>query len=99
MSASVHEKMIGLTGGMGSGKSAVAVLLKELCGAEYIDSDTVCRKLLLPHENGWRAVKEVFDRPFVEQVEVRSRQVGQIVIDTDFHNNFYLSCQNIKMAV
>lgn len=71
--ASLHEKMIGLTGGMGSGKSSVAVLLRDLSQAEYIDSDQVCRNLLEPHAEGWYAVREAFGEKFFNSDETLNR--------------------------
>ena len=53
-------RKIGLTGGIGSGKSRIAELLVKLSGAEYIDADQVCRDLLEPQEAGWQAFIEAF---------------------------------------
>lgn len=39
--------MVGLTGGMGSGKSTVAKMFAQL-GAHIIDADQVCRELVQP---------------------------------------------------
>ena len=52
-------KTIGLTGGIGSGKSTVARLLKEL-GAVVIHADTVGHQVYLPDSEGWQRVKEAF---------------------------------------
>ncbi|PZS40291.1 MAG: dephospho-CoA kinase [Pseudonocardiales bacterium] len=46
---------IGLTGGMGSGKSMVAARLAQ-CGASIIDSDRIAREVLKPGTDGLRAV-------------------------------------------
>jgi dephospho-CoA kinase len=54
-------KIIGLTGGIGSGKSAVASLLKEL-GAAVIDSDRVGHEVLNPGTPGWSEVVKNFGR-------------------------------------
>ena len=50
--------IVGLTGGMGVGKSTVAGLLSDL-GAEIIDVDALGRKILEP---GGLAVSAVIDR-------------------------------------
>jgi len=52
-------KTIGLTGGIGSGKSTVAGLLEAL-GATVIHADTVGHEVYLPHTQGWQRVIEAF---------------------------------------
>ena len=51
--------VIGLTGGIGSGKSTVAALLAEL-GAQIIDADRVGHDVYLPGTEGFRRVVEAF---------------------------------------
>jgi len=46
---------VGLTGGMGSGKSMVAARLAQ-CGASIIDSDRIAREVVSPGTDGLRAV-------------------------------------------
>ncbi|WP_426566958.1 dephospho-CoA kinase [Angustibacter sp. McL0619] len=50
---------VGLTGGIGAGKSAVAARLREL-GAVVIDSDVVAREVVAPGTPGLAAVAEAF---------------------------------------
>lgn len=50
---------VGLTGGIGSGKSAVAALLA-LHGAEIIDADLLAREAVTPGSPGLAAVVEAF---------------------------------------
>jgi dephospho-CoA kinase len=50
---------VGLTGGMGSGKSMVAVRLAQ-CGAVIIDSDRIAREVVEPGTDGLRAVIDEF---------------------------------------
>ena len=52
-------RTIGLTGGIGSGKSAVADILREL-GAFVIDADAVAHEVYRPGSDGWREVVEAF---------------------------------------
>ena len=47
--------VIGLTGGIGSGKSEVSRMLSEL-GAEVIDADRIGHEAYLPHTETWEAV-------------------------------------------
>jgi dephospho-CoA kinase len=52
---------IGLTGGIGSGKSTVALRLAEL-GATVIDADALAREVVQPGTDGLRRVVERFGR-------------------------------------
>lgn len=54
-------KIIGLTGGIGSGKTTAAEILAEL-GAAVIHADTVGHEVYLPGTAGWQAVVETFGR-------------------------------------
>ena len=53
--------VIGLTGGIGTGKSAVAAVLHDL-GAEVIDADLVGHQVYLKGAPGWRQVVSEFGR-------------------------------------
>jgi dephospho-CoA kinase len=50
---------IGLTGGVGSGKSTVAAMFAER-GAKLIDTDTIAREVVAPGEPGLAAVRAAF---------------------------------------
>jgi len=52
-------KTIGLTGGIGSGKTAVATILEEL-GAVVIHADTVGHEIYRPKSEGWGRVTAAF---------------------------------------
>lgn len=51
--------LVGLTGGIGSGKSTVAGILRDL-GAEVIDADEVGHSVYRPGTAGWEAVVAAF---------------------------------------
>ena len=55
---------IGLTGGIGSGKSTVAQTLVEL-GAALVDTDTIARRLTAPHGAELPAIAQVFGSEMV----------------------------------
>ena len=40
-------KVIGITGGVGAGKSSVLALLKEMCSCDIIQADLVARNIYL----------------------------------------------------
>jgi dephospho-CoA kinase len=56
--------LVGLTGGIGSGKSTVAAMLAEL-GAHVIDADKVGHDVYLPGTEGFRRVAEAFGASIV----------------------------------
>ena len=57
-------KMVGLTGGIGAGKSAVAQRFAEL-GAIVVDSDKLAREVVEPGTDGFRQVVEAFGESVV----------------------------------
>jgi dephospho-CoA kinase len=63
---STAQPVIGITGGMGSGKSAVAGFLSQRFGATYIDADAVCRELLEPEAAGWRSFTGIFGSDYLD---------------------------------
>lgn len=50
---------IGLTGGIGSGKSTVADMFAQL-HVPIIDTDQIARQVVEPHTVGWKAIQEHF---------------------------------------
>ena len=72
-------RVIGLTGGIGSGKSAVAGLLGER-GAAVIDADTAAHEVYRPGSEGWHAVVAAFGTEIVDEEGAISRaRLGRIV--------------------
>jgi len=59
-------KIVGLTGGIGSGKSTVSRILREL-GAYVIEADELAREVVFPGEPAWREIKEVFGEGVLER--------------------------------
>ena len=71
--------VIGLTGGIGSGKSEVGRILREL-GAELIDADRVGHEAYKPNTETWQAVVQAFgDEILQPDGEVDRRKLGAIV--------------------
>jgi len=58
--------ILGITGGIGSGKSSVGRLLASYCLAPLIDVDQCCRHLLEIGQPGWRALRAVFGQRFFQ---------------------------------
>jgi dephospho-CoA kinase len=53
--------LVGLTGGMGSGKTLAASFFKDL-GAFVLDADLICRKLVEPEQPAWREISDIFGK-------------------------------------
>ncbi len=70
--------MIGITGGIASGKSSVAERLRSL-GAVVIDADHLARRAVEPNTPGWERVREVFPEVIQEDNTINRRQLGQII--------------------
>ena len=72
-------RTIGLTGGIGSGKSTVAKLLGDL-GAEVIDADLVGHEVYLPGTIGFDRVTEAFGEGIVgSDGTIDRKKLGAIV--------------------
>ncbi|MCJ7743038.1 MAG: dephospho-CoA kinase, partial [Dehalococcoidales bacterium] len=75
-------KVIGLTGGIGSGKSTVSQYLKEL-GAVIIDADKVGHEAFEPGTEAWREAVATFGRDIVTpNGEIDRKKLGAIVFDS-----------------
>ena len=76
-------KLVGLTGGVGSGKSTVAAMLREL-GAEVVDADEATHAVYEPGSPGYDAVVREFGPDFVRDGGIdRSRLGGLVFRDAD----------------
>jgi len=72
-------KVIGVTGGIGSGKSAASQILAEL-GAVVIDADRVGHEVYRPGSPGWDRVVERFGRDVVApDGSIDRKRLGAIV--------------------
>ncbi|MFQ6025895.1 MAG: dephospho-CoA kinase [Dehalococcoidia bacterium] len=71
--------VIGLTGGIGTGKSEVARILQEL-GAVIINADQVGHQAYTPHTEAWSEVVKAFGAEILrEDGEIDRRKLGGIV--------------------
>ena len=72
-------KVIGLTGGIGSGKSTVSQYLQEL-GAVVLDADEVGHEAYKPNTETWREVVAAFgEQILTTDGEIDRRRLGGIV--------------------
>jgi len=77
------SKTVGVTGGIGSGKSTAARILGEL-GAHIIDADLVGHDIYRPASEGFRQVVGSFGSSIVaaDGTIDRKRLQGKAVVDT-----------------
>lgn len=69
-----QHRPVGLTGGIGSGKSSVARFCRQQFGVEYIDADLICRDLLVPDALGWQAFVAAFGTDYLDSEQKIDRQ-------------------------
>ena len=71
--------VIGLIGGIGSGKSSVSAIRHSL-GVEIIDADKVGHEAYTPNSEGWKKVISVFGQDIVgPENEIDRKKLGGIV--------------------
>ena len=73
-------ELIGLTGGIGTGKSTVAAMLKEL-GAAVIDADEAARAVVEPGTPGFQHVVEEFGVDFVSGGRLDRERLATLVFN------------------
>lgn len=72
-------KVIGLTGGIASGKSTVALILREL-GAAVIDADQVAREVVLPGQKAYIEIVKRFGTEILDSDGAINRsKLGAII--------------------
>jgi len=69
--------IIGLTGGIASGKTASADILQKL-GAYIIDADVLARQALEPQSKGERQIKKAFPEAFNDKGQLDRRKLRSI---------------------
>jgi dephospho-CoA kinase len=71
-------KLIGLTGGAGSGKSTVAAMLREL-GATVVDADEATHAVYEPGTRGFELVAREFGPYYVSDGHIDRVKLGELV--------------------
>jgi dephospho-CoA kinase len=79
----MHEKggpfLLGVTGGVATGKTAVAAMLEEL-GARTIDFDTLCRLVVEPGRPAWGEIVDYFgEQVLLEDETLDRKKLAEIV--------------------
>ncbi|KAF3319856.1 dephospho-CoA kinase domain-containing protein-like isoform X1 [Carex littledalei] len=72
-------RIVGLTGGISSGKSTISNLFKSH-GIPVVDADIVARNVVLKGTGGWKKIKKEFgDDVLLESGDIDRARLGQIV--------------------
>jgi dephospho-CoA kinase len=75
-------KVIGLTGGIATGKSTVASMLRRL-GAKIIDADELAREIVKPDREAWREIVEAFGRGILRKDRTLNREKLRKIVFAD----------------
>jgi len=72
-------KLVGLTGGIASGKSTVARVLERL-GAAVINADTLSREVVEPGQDAWKEIVEALGADVLQSDQTLDRQKIRTII-------------------
>lgn len=79
----VIMKIIGVTGGIGAGKTTVSAILKEM-GAEVIDADHISRIVTQPGEPAWKEIVEHFGEDvLLPDDTIDRKKLGHMVFNSE----------------
>ena len=74
-------KLVGLTGGIASGKSTVAAILRRL-GAAIINADELSREVVQPEQGAWEEIIKTFGPDILQEDKTLDRRkLRKIVFD------------------
>ena len=84
----VERPVIGITGGIGSGKSRVCAFLAEKYNFPLLSLDIICRDLLRPNEAGWQALRTLLPDAYFTRNKELDRQFfrRQLFADSALRN-------------
>jgi dephospho-CoA kinase len=75
-------KLVGLTGGIATGKSTVAAILRAL-GADVVDADELARDIVRPGEPAWREIVQRFGEEVLRDDQALDRKKLRNLIFAD----------------
>jgi len=82
--------VVGLTGGIASGKTTVARMLKRM-GAQIIDADAVSREVMKPHSDCWKRIVKQFGETILRKDRTINRKKLSVQIFCDPHKRMLLN--------
>ena len=79
MISSAAMILVGLTGGIATGKSTVAGMFKR-CGATVIDADALAREVVEPGKPAWREIVKTFGKDVINPDRTLNRQALGVMV-------------------
>src|SRR3989338_8820248 len=74
-------KLLGLTGGIASGKSTVSEMFRE-CGFPIIDADLIAREVIKPLSAGWKEIVATFGKSILNTDQsIHRKRLAQIIFN------------------
>ncbi|RUS87696.1 hypothetical protein EGW08_004537 [Elysia chlorotica] len=74
--------LVGLTGGIATGKSTVAKIFREEYGCPVIDADAIARKVVEPGKPAYRKIRSTFgEEVLLSTGEINREKLGQIIFN------------------
>ena len=71
--------LVGITGGMGSGKTLAASFFHEF-GAHILDADVICRKLVEPGQPALKEISECFGKSIIDEFgNLDRKKLAQVI--------------------
>ncbi len=95
-------KIIGITGGIGSGKTAVLNILKDDYGAFVMEADALAHRLMEPGQISYNDIVNAFGTDILDENGIIDRQkLGQVVFNDEEKLNILNSIThpNVKKAI
>ncbi len=78
-------KFIGITGGVGAGKSVILSYIREHYNAKVVLADDLAKTLMLPDQECYQAIRQVFDGydVFAEDGTIEPRAMAAVLFSDD----------------
>ncbi len=80
--------VVGLTGGIASGKTTVANLFHDQFGIELIDADVIAREVVAPGSDGLDAIVERFGETILDDGKLNRAALREKVFSDETHKNW-----------
>lgn len=75
--------IIGVTGGIGAGKSSVSAILKQL-GAQVLDADAISKQVSEPNQSAWKQIVDTFGTGILNpDSSLNRRALARIVFSSE----------------
>lgn len=90
--------LVGLTGGIATGKSTVSKLLSE-AGVEVIDADLIARQIVEPGKKAWKGIRREFgSRVFHDDGTLDREKLGQVCRTLRSTHNVRVKVDDIRQC-